>query len=236
MYPWRWPVVKANMVLDEPAIIASHAENEGSMNAPSQRSNGFAMAVVVEGGLAVVAVTLAWLFRVSLREQFPALGAPLVAAVARGLLATLAMLLIFWLLVNSNLPQLRRLREQVQWLVNEMFPAATAAEFAMIATLAGVGEELLFRGVLQTKLAEWTTPTLGLLLASLLFGLAHALSKLYFAFAVAVGAFLGWLALEYNDLVGPMVAHGLYDFLALLYLARSARLRGPENTPSTHPE
>ena len=31
---------------------------------------------------------------------------------------------------------------------------------------------------------------------SFLFGLAHALSKLYFVFAVAVGAFLGWLALD----------------------------------------
>jgi hypothetical protein len=101
----------------------------------------------------------------------------------------------------------------------------------MVATLAGVGEELLFRGVLQVKAGQWTTPLIGLLIASLLFGLAHALSKLYFAFAVAVGAFLGWLAIACHDLVAPMIAHGLYDFLALAYLSRSIDLVA-KNEPS----
>ena len=123
--------------------------------------------------------------------------------------------------------------------MSEMFPAASVAQFAMVAALAGVGEELLFRGVIQTKLAGWTTPLAGLLLASVLFGLAHALSKPYFAFAIVVGIFLGWLALQYNDLVAPMVAHALYDFLALVYISRSAisersavAIAANANTPS----
>jgi hypothetical protein len=28
---------------------------------------------------------------------------------------------------------------------------------------------------------------------------------------------------HYNDLVGPMVAHTVYDFIALLYLSRTAQ-------------
>ncbi len=183
------------------------------------------MAVLVEGGLALAAVVLAWLFKVSLREQFATIGTPLVAAIARGLLATLPMLMVFWYLVNSQWRPFRQLREQVGWLVREMFPSASVPQFALVAALAGVGEELLFRGVLQTKLGEWTTPLVGLLLASFVFGMAHALSKLYFAFAVAVGAFLGWLALHYHDLIAPMVAHGLYDFVALVYLSRSEHSR-----------
>jgi len=79
---------------------------------------------------------------------------------------------------------------------------------------------LLFRGAIQSVLGSWTTPVVGLAITSLLFGLAHALSKLYFLFAVAVGAFLGWMTLKYSDLVAPMVAHGVYDFLALVYLSR----------------
>jgi membrane protease YdiL (CAAX protease family) len=132
------------------------------------------------------------------------------------------MLAIFLLLVNSNWPMMRQLREQVEWLISEMFPNGGIAQFAMVAVLAGVGEELLFRGALQTMLSNWTTPVIGLVITSLLFGLAHALSRLYFAFAVAVGAFLGWMTLKYNDLAAPMVAHGLYDFLALAYLSRRA--------------
>lgn len=183
------------------------------------------MAVVVEGGLACIALLLAWLFQVPLREMCPPLGAPLVAAITRGLLATLPMLAIFWVLVNSSWPLLRELRDQVQWLITEMFPAASIGQFAMVAVLAGVSEELLFRGVIQTKLGIWTTPLVGLVITSILFGLAHALSKAYFILAVIVGLFLGWLTLHYNDLVAPMVAHSVYDFLALVYLSRTAATR-----------
>jgi uncharacterized protein len=198
------------------------------MNPTAQRSDGFAMAVVVEGGLALAALVLAWLFRVTLRDMFPAVGPPLTSAIMRGLLATIPMLVIFWLLVNSNWAMMRQLREQVQWLIDEMFPSRSIGQFAMVAVLAGVGEELLFRGAVQSILGNWTTPVIGLVITSLLFGLAHALSKLYFVFAVAVGAFLGWMALKHNDLVAPMIAHGVYDFLALTYLARRKPISGDE--------
>jgi uncharacterized protein len=203
------------------------------MDSTSDRSDGFAMAVVVEGGLAMAALVLAWLFDISLREQFSPMGTPLIAAIVRGMVATVPMLLVFWWLVTSKLPILRQLRDQVEWLVHEMFPTGSVLQFAMIATLAGVGEELLFRGALQTKLAEWTSPIVGLLLTSFLFGLAHALSKLYFLFAIAVGAFLGWLALEYHDLVAPMIAHALYDFVALVYLSKAATRREKSHDAST---
>ncbi len=192
------------------------------------------MAIVVEGGMAVLAVVLAWIFGVPLREQFPPRGAPLIAAVARGLLVTLPMVIVFWWLVHSDRPTLRQLRKQVDWLIGEMFPNAGVAQFAVIALLAGVGEELLFRGVVQTLLIRWTTPVAGLVLASLLFGAAHALSKLYFLLATLIGVGFGWLALHYNDLVAPIVAHGVYDFVALLYISRVLRLRLSDDTGPPH--
>jgi uncharacterized protein len=184
-------------------------------------SDGFPMAVIVEGGLALLAVLLAWLFHVPLREQLAPFGLPLIAAVARGLLTTLPMLAVFLLLMHSHRPTLRQLRQQVEWLIGEMFPAASIGQFAMIALLAGVGEELLFRGVLQTICARWTSPITGLIIVSLLFGLAHALSILYFFLATMIGLCFGWMTWYYHDLVAPMVAHTVYDFVALLYLSRS---------------
>src|SRR5262245_7216138 len=138
------------------------------MDSSQQRSDGFAMAVVVEGGLALVAVVAAWLFHVSLRELFPADRASLLSAIARGLLATVPMLAIFWILVNSNWPMLRQLREQVEWLIGEMFPNGSIAQFATVALLAGVGEELLFRGSLQTALGRWQWSVVGLLITLVL--------------------------------------------------------------------
>jgi membrane protease YdiL (CAAX protease family) len=197
------------------------------MDTTNERSDGFAMAVVVEGGLAFIALFLAWLFQVPLRDKFPPLGEPLIAAVTRGIVATFPLLVIFWVLVNLSWPLLRELRTQVEWLITEMFPARSISQFAMVAALAGVSEELLFRGVIQTKLGMWTTPLAGLVITSILFGLAHALSKAYFLFAVAVGAFLGWLTFQYNDLIAPITAHAVYDFLALVYLSRTAPSRVP---------
>jgi uncharacterized protein len=195
-----------------------------------ERNNGFAMAVIVEGGLALVALVLAWLFSVPLRVQLPSTTSDLVSATLRGLLVTLPMLVAFFWLVHSSRATLRQLREQVEWLIGEMFPDATIGQFAMVAVLAGVGEELLFRGVVQWVVSAWTTPIVGLVIASLLFGLLHALSKLYFVLATAIGFLFGWLVYEYNDLVAPMVAHSVYDFVALVYLHR-ARLHSRSAPP-----
>jgi membrane protease YdiL (CAAX protease family) len=192
--------------------------------------NGFAIAVVVEGGLAVLAVVLAWLFGVRLRDQIPTAGPEVRAAILRGSLVTLPMLAVFFWLVHSSRATLRRLRRQVESLIGEMFPTASVAQFALVAMLAGVGEELLFRGVLQTLLVQWTTPWIGLAISSVLFGLAHALSKLYFALATLIGLCFGWLVLEYDDLVAPIIAHSLYDFVALYYLSQRAKQATTANT------
>jgi uncharacterized protein len=54
--------------------------------------------------------------------------------------------------------------------------------------------------------------------ASMVFGLLHAVTITYAVLAALVGAYLGWLALATDSLVGPIIAHSLYDFLALVYL------------------
>jgi membrane protease YdiL (CAAX protease family) len=189
-----------------------------NMSQPAPRTDGFAMAVVVEGALALLAIVLAWLFSVPLKDQIPR-GTLLLWAALRGLVVALPMLGVFWWLVHSDRPTFRQLRQQVEWLIGEMFPAASIGQLAMIAVLAGVGEELLFRGVVQTKLIEWTTPAVGVVVGSLLFGVMHALSKTYFLLATLIGLCFGWLAWYYQDLVAPIVAHTLYDFVALLYLS-----------------
>jgi membrane protease YdiL (CAAX protease family) len=196
------------------------------------RMNGFAMAVVVEGGLALVALALAWLFGVSVRELFPQAGSQWLAAVVRGVVVALAMLVVFFWMVHSSRAALRELRQQVESLIGQMFPSGSLAQFGLVALLAGVGEELLFRGVIQTILSQWITPVAGLLITSLLFALAHALSNLYFALALIIGFCFGSLVYQYNDLVAPMVAHSLYDFVALIYLSRTSRLRlSEDNAP-----
>jgi membrane protease YdiL (CAAX protease family) len=87
----------------------------------------------------------------------------------------------------------------------------------VVGLSAGIGEELFFRGLLQ--------PLVGLPAASVLFGAAHVAGRGMWAFGVwaaLMGAALGTLAAATGGLLGPIVAHGAYDVLALTYIRRTA--------------
>jgi hypothetical protein len=183
------------------------------------------LAIAVEGALAALALFLAWIFGVPLRTQFAQSTAKFGWAVAQGVVATLPLLAIFWWLVHANWPEARRLRQQVERLISELFPRASLVELAAVAAVAGVSEELLFRGVAQSLLARWSTPMIALIVASLIFGLFHAVSLLYFVVATLAGAYFGWLMVTFGDLVAPIVAHAFYDFIALAYLTRQLNAR-----------
>jgi membrane protease YdiL (CAAX protease family) len=191
-------------------------------NPPDGKARGQRLAVLVEGGLGVVAVLLAWLLGVPLMDQFPSNATGTLTALLYGVLATLPLVLMFWFLVRSRHPELRRLSEQVRWLVEELFGGANLAQLALVAGLAGLGEELLFRGTLLPLVSRWTTPLVAQAATSLLFGLAHALSRLYFLVATLIGVYFGWLAMELG-LTVAIVAHGLYDLVALVYLTHRSR-------------
>lgn len=88
-----------------------------------------------------------------------------------------------------------------------------------IGAAAGLGEEWLFRGVLQPVLGYWLT--------SLIFGLAHVGGIRMLAFgiwATGMGLVMGGLAIATGGLIAPIVAHGVYDMLALEYIRRGDRV------------
>jgi membrane protease YdiL (CAAX protease family) len=100
---------------------------------------------------------------------------------------------------------------------------ASLFQLAVLAAGAGIGEEALFRGWLQPALADATSPALGLVLASLLFGLAHALTALYAVLATLIGLYLGLLDLATGNLLVPILVHSVYDFIALTQWRQAAR-------------
>jgi membrane protease YdiL (CAAX protease family) len=50
---------------------------------------------------------------------------------------------------------------------------------------------------------------------AVLFGLAHALSLLYFALTVAMSLYLSWLLEATGNLAVPVLVHAFYDAIAL---------------------
>ena len=105
-----------------------------------------------------------------------------------------------------------------------LFRQATLTQLAVISLMAGLGEELLFRGVIQGKITQvvggpagnWV----GAIVAALLFGLAHSVSLTYAILAALIGLYLSWTWLATGNLLVPIAAHTVYDFVALVYLVK----------------
>ena len=101
-------------------------------------------------------------------------------------------------------------------------------DLLLLATLAGVGEELLFRGVLYEGLSRYD-PWIALVASNVAFGMLHALSRNYFLTTTAIGLAMHALAevTGERNLLAPIVAHGVYDFVAFQLLVREWRNRHP---------
>src|SRR5690606_3489003 len=80
---------------------------------------------------------------------------------------------------------------------------------------AGLGEEILFRGALQPLAIHFTTPLIGLAITSVLFGLVHASSLLYFVLATLIGFYLVAIALLTGEILSAIIVHALYGFVAI---------------------
>ena len=149
---------------------------------------------------------------------------------AVGLAATLPPLAIFWICLKTPLGPLERIAVIMDETLLPLFRGCSVVQLAIIAALAGVGEEMLFRGIVQTAVAETIDGQhgiwLGLLAAATVFGLLHPITPTYAILAVLIGGYLGWLWLFYGNLLVPIVAHASYDFVALVYLLKARRTAG----------
>ena len=86
--------------------------------------------------------------------------------------------------------------------------------------MAGIGEEVFFRGFLQGSLARVVNPWIALALVSALFGVVHMVSIGYAIFAGPLGFYLGMLLLLTGNLFVAVAVHTLFDFAAILLIVR----------------
>ena len=145
------------------------------------------------------------------------------ATVLWGLLATAPLLLgLFWMLTSPAAP-VRGLVDLVTQQIGPLVSRCTLVQLGCLAAVAGISEEVLFRGVVQPALAAGLPETVALVVASVLFGLVHAASRVYALFATVMGLYLGALFLLQGSLSPPILAHGLYDLVALNAVATRYR-------------
>lgn len=143
-----------------------------------------------------------------------------------GIAAVGPLLLVLLVCLRSRWGPLARLRDVFDEVMRPVLGSCTWLDLAVLSAAAGIGEELLFRGLIQGLLGHGRGPLAGLAVASLLFGLAHPITATYVVVAGLMGAYLGAIWLATGNLLVPIVAHAVYDFLALAWLVKLRPTRG----------
>jgi membrane protease YdiL (CAAX protease family) len=184
-------------------------------------------AMAFEAGLAVVALILGDVFGHSPLETLQITADKVgsnIGACLWGVLATLPLLALFLAMERVPFDIFRDLSRLVDEKIIPLFSESTVVQLALLAFAAGVGEELLFRGLIQDGLAMTIgVPNgfiAGLVVSSVIFGLCHSITPSYFVLATIMGAYLGLLFWWTDNLLAPIVTHALYDFVAIVYMVQ----------------
>ena len=166
-------------------------------------------AALFYGSLAVVAALWCGLRGFDVRL----LGESLGASALLGIIAA-ACTVALGLLAYRFLPTLREISEE---LAPRLVDGAASTSLVLVAIFSGVGEEAFFRGALQQEF--------GLVVASVLFGLAHIGPDwrylVWTAWAVLAGFVFGYLYEVSGGLLAPILAHSGHNAATLLLWKRS---------------
>ncbi|MGR3294014.1 MAG: lysostaphin resistance A-like protein [Candidatus Scalindua sp.] len=176
---------------------------------PFSRHKLLILTALAEGVVLIVALLIAWYFGIKL---FP-LSQKIFYDIVIGTLGALIPLALFVFLLSekaNNIPLLGSLKKTITNDIRVIFSDCKLIDLCFISVCAGFAEELLFRGVIQVKL--------GIISASIIFGLLHFITPTYCIIATIMGFYLGFLFQYYESILIPIQLHFVYDLGALIYL------------------
>ncbi len=90
-----------------------------------------------------------------------------------------------------------------------------------IAVLAPILEEVLFRGAIQGYLMRKYNPTVGIVVASLIFGIIH-MNPIQVFYAFFLGLIFGWIYYRTRSLMPVVIGHVLNNSLAAISMITGA--------------
>ena len=180
----------------------------------SLRSKLLGLALLVEGVAFILALVLARMWDIALFPLFDNLLRDCLIGIA-GAAIPFALFCFSMSEKARAIPIIRSLRKTITGDIRVLFASTTFIDICLISIVAGVAEELLFRGVIQAK---W-----GIIAASILFGLLHSVTPAYILLATVIGFYIGLLYHMFQSLLIPIQLHCIYDFGALIYLRYFAK-------------
>lgn len=177
------------------------------------------LAMIFEGALGIIAILVGWLFSMYILMDLSLHFADLLFAVY----STLPLILAFFISLLIPFPSIRAIRLYIQRYLMPMFRGLGPFDLLMIALVSGIGEELLFRGLIQSGIEHYTGTFPAIVLAGILFGFVHFITPLYVIIASILGIYLGYLYFHTGNLVVPILVHALYNYIAFLYFKSTFR-------------
>lgn len=189
---------------------------------PPTRYNQFLkIATWFEGALILVAYGIGWAVSINPLAHL-SLSA---TGLFWGIVGTLPLYLLFALSYNLPWSSMRAVRN---FLVEKLGPFLSRYrwhELLYLGFLAGISEEILFRGLLQSWFEQNWGWIGGIVFSNLVFALVHWVTPLYALLAGLTGVYLG-VAFDFGgerNLVVPILIHAIYDFLAFIAVAQTYR-------------
>lgn len=187
----------------------------------SKSTKGFALILLSQLAIVALGIFFIWVFDV----QIPDANIGWLQAVAIGALLAITTFLLFAVVYRFGGKFAQALLNDTRR-VSTLFSGYSWAHLACVAVLAGVGEELLFRGFLQTWLGDYIAIPWAILVTSVIFGLLHYLSHAYFISVTVMSVAFGIAYYVADSLLMVMTWHGVYDFIALTVLVKYPELIG----------
>jgi len=181
------------------------------------RDRILAMAFLIEGGALGAALVLARYFEIPLVP----LSDSIVKDILLGTIGALPPFVFFLFSLSEKAEKIRligALRKKIITEIKDIFDTMHLSDVIIISLLAGIGEELLFRGVVQAKY--------GIVAASIIFGLMHSVSFAYVIVTIVMGFYIGVIYSAGGSLLIPIQLHFIYDLAALVYLKYVIKRQG----------
>ena len=190
-------------------------------NPPINEQNFFKVACYFEGSLIVVAIVLGWFADIDpfVNIVFSEM------AFFYGIIGTVPLFILFIALYQIQTNAFQQIKRTLLETLAPSMHRYHWTDLLVLGAIAGITEEILFRGVVQPWLESSWGMTGGLIASNIIFGLVHAVTPLYALLATLVGIYLG-LAMDFGEqrnLLTPIIIHGLYDFLAFLVIVHTYR-------------
>ena len=156
-----------------------------------------------------------------LAKTFDSTALDLLLSSVGGALAIVAVVYVYFRVLPAQMRDIYRLAKDA---ISKWLGQPSIGEIALLCIVVGIGEEVFFRAFLQGTLSVWLDGVSGhwvaLGIASILFGLAHAVTRSYALLAGTVGLLLGLQLMFTRDLLGPILSHAIYDFVVLVAMLR----------------